>query len=103
MTRTELFIWLAMLGATLGLFVSSTTMLGVRNQEHHFWYGVYGVAIGASFIILGAGTWAIWLVRLGLFVMADDSTQHAVQLVRPSYRSPLHLLYRYAIYNPTHT
>jgi hypothetical protein len=39
---------------------------------------------------------------VGVVVMADDAIEHAVQIWRPEFRSPLHLLYRHTLYKWTH-
>lgn len=59
--------------------------LGVLTEWHHVWIGV----------ILWFFGWS-WL---GVIVVWDDAIQHAVQLRYSAFRSPLHLAYRYLIYN----
>lgn len=91
--------WILILTGTFFLFVVSASVLGILHQEHHYWYGVYLLALA---LLLMPGLPSLVLGWIGCALMVDDSMQHAVQLVRPSFRSPLHLLYRVLIYNPTH-
>jgi hypothetical protein len=60
--------------------------LGILREWHHAWIGV----------ILYFWGWE-WT---GALVLMDDAIQHFVQLTHPAFRSPLHLIYRYGVYNP---
>jgi hypothetical protein len=59
-------------------------------QLHHGYYGVVLIALVAQ-------PWAFWL---GLALWVDDYVQHLIQLVKPSFLSPLHLAARYCVYLP---
>lgn len=76
--------------ATL-LFALAVLRLGVHQQLHHFWIGAWAVAVG---VFAGEPVMAY----VGLALMLDDTLQHLVQLWRPGFRSPGHLLYRYTLY-----
>lgn len=65
--------------------------LHILDQWHHFWIG----AALAVFPFLPE-----WVTIVGHVVMWDDAIQHAIQLRRPQFRSPLHLLYRHLLYEP---
>jgi hypothetical protein len=75
-------VWLR-LAAIVAAYVwgFSVARLGVLREWHHFW-------IGFALTLLPFP----WLVALGVLIMWDDAVQHAVQMWKPAYRSPLHVL-----------
>lgn len=77
------------------VWVLACLKLGVLRQWHHFWFG-FGLLIVALIFT------APWLGVIALIPMVDDALQHAVQIVRPAFRSPLHLLYRHTLYSWLH-
>ena len=87
------FLWVAVIVFTI--WAISVWRLNAWRQWHHEWIGVIAFVVGS---FLG---WT-WLSVVGLVVMADDALQHAIQLERPSYRSPLHRLYAVTLYRWMH-
>lgn len=77
------------------IWAIAVVRLRIWRQWHHEWIGVILFIVGE---LLG---WR-WLAIVGLLVMADDAGQHAAQLRRPTFRSPLHLLYRHTLYRWWH-
>lgn len=72
-----------MLVAALAVVLASALVrLGRVRELHHGYYG----------FLLALLPWHIPHV-LGVVLLADDAMQHAVQVWRPAFESPLHRLY----------
>ena len=96
-------VFLLVLTLSFVAFFASTEALGVFNQIHHYWLGVLLLATGLLLQSLPVARWVpLAFEWCGVALILDDALQHVVQLFRPSFRSPIHLLYRHLIYNPTH-
>lgn len=83
---------LVVAGVAAVVWFVSVVKLGVLDEWHHFELGVFVLILAAVF------GWA-WLAWVAAVIMADDAVQHVVQLRRPDFRSPLHLLYRHTLHN----
>lgn len=64
---------------------------------HHFYLGIVMTLIG-FFMLWAPRSWAavlgIMICLLGIWIMADDFWQHAMErFVKPGYESPLKLAY----------
>lgn len=85
--------WLSVFAPVLGFALILALLILHRVWELH--HGYYGL------VLLVWPDAPLWLRAVGFVLLLDDAMQHAIQIVKPRYRSPIHRLYQ-AVCGPLH-
>lgn len=78
---------------TLGVVLVALLLVVLVIHEHRETPDPHARLLQVHHGFIGAllvGTPWVWMQGIGVGVLLDDLVQHAVQLKRPGYRSPLH-------------